>query len=78
MLINLMFFITRITKLFILKKMGKSMNLANSATVVDGTMFTIGWLAFAWATTFRGCIKRALLAAKAEDFVWEPFKTELD
>lgn len=53
MLINLMFFITRITKLFILRKIGKSMEIANSSTVVDGTMFTIGIMSFIWAKNLR-------------------------
>lgn len=60
MLINLMFFITRITKLFILKKIGKTMNLANSATVVDGTMFVLGILSFLWASELRVLLERIL------------------
>lgn len=53
MLINLMFFTTRMTKLFVLNKMGKSMDLANFATVTDASMFTLGILTFMWALNLR-------------------------
>ena len=66
MLINLMFFVTRITKVFVLKKMGKSMNLANSATVVDGTMFTLGLLSFAWAIQLRRPIMEAIYLSNSD------------
>jgi hypothetical protein len=59
MTINLMFFTTRITKFFVAIKMGKSMDLANFATIVDGTMFSLGVASFIWSYQVRSRILEA-------------------
>jgi len=48
-----MFFITRVTKFFILKKLSKSMELLNSASLIDTTMFVLGILSYFWSWNFR-------------------------
>lgn len=56
MFLNLMFFTTRVTKFFILKKLSKGMDIFNSASVIDLTMFVLGILSYLWAWDLRALL----------------------
>ena len=56
MYLNYMFFITRVTKFFILKKLNKSMELLNSASLIDTTMFVLGMLSYFWSWDLRAVL----------------------
>lgn len=55
-----MFFITRVTKFFILKKLSKSMELLNSASLIDTTMFVLGILSYVWSLNLRDLLLQIL------------------
>ena len=56
MILNLMFFITRIQKYFILKKIGKTMEMLDYATVIDVTLFVLGILIIMWSLDIRSVL----------------------
>lgn len=51
-----MFFITRIQKYFILKKIGKTMEMLDYATVIDVTLFVLGILIIMWSLDIRSVL----------------------
>jgi hypothetical protein len=53
MCLNYMFFVTRVTKYFILKKINRSMELISAGTLIELAMFVLGMLTYLWGWNLR-------------------------